>query len=141
MVSGNTQDQWELASVAYDPQRAAGQRAVLLFRNWGSDDEGRIVFASEVDLQGPALLDPITTYSNFSVSPRDGVQRMHYTRKGIVIRQHNDDMTLYGFRGDESRSLNFGTRHEIIEAYDIDGEFFYMVDKDARMLYKGRTGW
>jgi len=80
-------------------------------------------------------------YPGFSVTPRRGVERMYYTRKGVVVRHNDAQATLYRFSEKDSTPINFGTRHDIIDAYDIDGEHFYVVDKDERMMYRGRTGW
>jgi hypothetical protein len=141
-ISGSTEDHWELGAVAYDDQRAASQRVVLLLRKWTNDnDEGRVVYLPETDLLVGPLTEPLTSYPGFTVSPKDGVNRVSYTRKGVVVREHGGNATLFRFSESDSRPLQFSTRHDVLDAYDLDGEYFYVVDKDLRMLYKGRTGW
>jgi hypothetical protein len=141
-ISTNTEDHWELGAVAYDDHRAVDQKVVLLLRKWGDEnDEGRVVYLPETDLLVGPLTEPLTSYPGFTVSPKDGVDRMSYTRKGVVVREHGGDATLYRFREDDSVPLQFSTRHDVLDAYDLDGEYFFVVDKDERMLYKGRTGW
>ena len=66
---------------------------------------------------------------------------MHYTRKGIVIREYDRRGWLYRFDEENRQRLSFGGRNETLDAYDLDGERFYCIDKDQRMLYRGRTGW
>jgi hypothetical protein len=140
-ISSSAADNWELAAVAYDAQRSADQNVVLMFRTWGyDDDEGWVFYVPEADATS-TLMTPLTAYPGFSVTPRDGVNRMHYTRKGIVVRDHSDRATLYRFNPNDWLRLDFNTRHDVLDAYDLDGEYFYVLDKDLRMLYKGRTGW
>ncbi|MBN1836101.1 MAG: hypothetical protein JW820_09645 [Spirochaetales bacterium] len=142
-VSADSYVGFDLAALAYDDQRPSGQQLALLLRSWGGEEDsvGYIVYLDETMVSADLLAPVLDSYPGFTVTPRRGVERMRYTRKGIVVREGNDDCTLYRFSEDDTQSLSFATRHEILDAYDIDGEHFYVLDKDERMLYKGRTGW
>jgi hypothetical protein len=140
---------WEMSAAAYDPQRPAGQEVVLLLRKWGSEDEPsslRVVYMPIADFQSTlftdaeAVGDPaIDGYPGFTISEVDG-ERAYYTRKGIVVQEYDERAWLYRSGGGRL-ALDFRSRHEFEAAYDVDGERFYCIDKNERILFKGRTGW
>lgn len=134
---------WEPAAAACDPQRPAGQEVVLLLRRWGTEDEPsrlRVAYLPIADFQSTLFTDAtIDSYPGFTISEVDG-ERACYTRRGIVVEEHGERAWLYR-SGDDRLALDVRSRHRFETAYDLDGECFYCVDKDERLLFKGRTGW
>jgi hypothetical protein len=139
---------WNLVGADLLPSRA-GEELMIAVWSWDRQ-EVAVVFADRTLLAGAfpgPLIDtsvdpPVSLLaSGFFVKLRDEEpKRVHYTAKGVLVRTHDREATLYDFDGTRRLRINLG-ENEIADCYTEDGERFYYFDRDRRILYKGRTGW
>jgi hypothetical protein len=131
---------WFLYGAAYDPQRPTDQEVVLLLRR--EQDSSLHVLFVPLLLFESSLPDNLTgTYPGFTISIQKP-RRVHYTRRGIVVRSEEDrESAVFGLDGKRIADLDTEGRHDLRGDYDLSGQYFYYLDRDARILFKGRTAW
>jgi hypothetical protein len=136
------QSGFELRNLYYDSE-ASDAEVILVFYNYMSGWSS-VYFLPAAGFGGTLPVSPdslMELYPPLILDPEND-ENVCYTRKGIVVADWNGRAELQDFDGaDTGKSLDGGQLGEVRLAFDLEGENFYAFAADARVLYRGRTGW
>jgi hypothetical protein len=100
------------------------------------------VYVFRTPVLTPAMPTPLTANYPPLILHDVDAGNVTYTRKGIVMADHDGNVVLLDFSGDETgKKLDLGQGEERRLAFDIEGEHFYVFSPEDQMLYRGKTGW
>ncbi|UCF98877.1 MAG: hypothetical protein JSV89_04890 [Spirochaetaceae bacterium] len=145
---GSPSNMW-LRGIGFDPvvidPIVGAEPVYLIFTT--SDTDGDDAFLQIVRTPAsdyPALATPI--FSTYPVSaPVDGVRGWrdcYYTRKGVVAETNNRGRyVLVSLEGEEIKRFWVTREDEPALDFDIDGNYYYILDEKDMRLYKAATGF
>lgn len=128
-----------LDNVAFD---AVKQEAYIFLR--GDRDQGEVLVADSADIAAGGPLGILGEYP-FGYPlvrlPRSDYGRYHYTRDGFVTRSRGTYQLCSLDSGEVLKSISGSESRRSAAAFDIDGDYFYVYDAEAKKLYKCKTWW
>jgi hypothetical protein len=128
-----------LADVAFDDSK---QETYVFLR--GDADRGEVLVASSPDI---AAGGPLGTLGEYPFGyplirlPRSDYGRYHYTRDGFVSISGGNYKLCSLDNGEVLKSIVGSDTRRSAAAFDIDGDYFYVYDGEARKIYKCKTWW
>lgn len=128
-----------LEKLVYDETRT-GEEVALFFHEYETDSN-EIVFLPAAEFPAGSITGPIfDSYPKIKIEHVNS-DRIHYTRKGIFVRDYDDRTEIIGFDGTVKDSFYMNYRQDTAESYDIEGDYLYFFGKDDRRIYKLHSGW
>jgi hypothetical protein len=107
--------------------------------------EGVLRQASTFNTDYNTLYNPFFSNPTYFTIDNVDLESVHYTRDGTVIRSMEEDggrrkMKLVGFDGTVKAEFP-EYRNRTAEAYAAEGDHYYFLDLEERILYRANTWW